>query len=101
PWITSTTMAVLAIGACLMLCMSIITSLNILPIDLFGSEKAAFTVAILASAYSLVQVFVAPLIGMIVDHYGFAAVCVAVSTLPFLGVAFLNVVLLGHGKAAV
>jgi ACS family hexuronate transporter-like MFS transporter len=93
PWVHSTNIAVVLIAMSLLFCMSTITSFNILPIDLFGSDNAGFTAAILASSYSLLQVFVAPLIGRIVDAYGFSAVCVIVSACPLVGVCLLQATL--------
>jgi sugar phosphate permease len=91
PWVASTRLAVLLIGLSLLFCMSVITSLNIIPVDLFGRENAGFTVAILASAYAFMQAVISPLIGSVVDRYGFAAVCVTLSVFPTLGVWVLHV----------
>jgi len=61
-------------------------SLNIMPIDMFGPGRAAFTMSLLACSYSLMQTFVSPLVGASVDRFGFAAVCVAASLLPLVGI---------------
>lgn len=94
PWIPSTRLAILTIGISLLFCMSVITSLNIVPLDLFGRENAGFTVAMLAFSYALVQALVSPLIGSVIDHAGFAPVCFAVSLCPLLGVRLLRACLL-------
>jgi len=70
------------------LCSS--TNMYALPIDLFGPGRAAFSVAALTSGYGLMQALVSPAIGSIVDHFGFPAVCVAVSALPLAGVCILQ-----------
>ncbi len=69
-------------------CLS--TNLYTLPIDLFGPRRAAFGVAVLTFAYGLMQAFASPVIGKMVDHFGFSAVCVTMSVLPLLGVGILQ-----------
>jgi ACS family hexuronate transporter-like MFS transporter len=66
-------------------------NLYALPIDLFGPRRAAFGVAVLTFAYGLMQAFFSPLIGGMVDHFGFTAVCVVMSMLPLVGVGILQV----------
>jgi MFS transporter, ACS family, hexuronate transporter len=70
-------------------CLS--TNLYALPIDLFGPRRAAFGVAVLTFAYGLMQAFFSPVIGGMVDHFGFRAVCVTMSVLPLVGVGILQV----------
>jgi ACS family hexuronate transporter-like MFS transporter len=70
------------------LCSS--TNMYALPIDVFGPGRAAFSVAALTCGYGLMQTFVSPAIGSIVDHFGFRAVCFAVSALPLVGVFILH-----------
>ncbi len=90
PFIPSTPLAVLAIGASLLFSMSFITSLNIIPVDLFGRENAAFSAALLATGFSLMQAFVAPIIGRIVDRVGFEMLCVVLSCFPLVGIVGLQ-----------
>ena len=66
-------------------------NLYALPIDLFGPRRAAFGVAVLTFAYGLMQAFFSPVIGGMVDHFGFRAVCVTMSVLPLVGVGILQV----------
>jgi hypothetical protein len=61
-----------------------------LPIDLFGRGRAGFGVAALTCAYGAMQAFVSPAIGGVVDHFGFNAVCVALSFTPLIGVGILR-----------
>ena len=70
------------------LCSS--TNMYALPIDVFGAGRAAFSVAALTCGYGLMQALVSPAIGSIVDHFGFRAVCFAVSALPLVGVFILR-----------
>lgn len=90
PFIASATIALVGICLTMFVCQSVVGSLNIMPIDLFGRGHAAFTISLLACSYSLMQVFLSPLIGFSVDHLGFAPVCVITSLLPLLGISLLR-----------
>lgn len=59
-------------------------SVNIyaLPLDIFGANRAAFAVSALTFAFGIMQAFVSPVIGDLVDHYGFEPVCIAGAALP-------------------
>ncbi len=72
------------------------TNIYVMPIDFFGAGRAAFGVAALTFAYGLMQAFVSPAIGHMIDHFGFASVCYALAPLPLMGVAVLKV--LCHGN---
>jgi MFS transporter, ACS family, hexuronate transporter len=67
------------------------TNLYALPIDLFGPARAAFGVSALTFAYGLMQTFLSPAIGAMVDYLGFPAVCISMSVLPLAGVWILRV----------
>ena len=70
------------------LCIS--TNVYAMPIDYFGVSRAAFGVASLTFAYGLMQAFISPVIGRIIDLYGFSRVCAGSAILPLLGVAVLQ-----------
>jgi hypothetical protein len=86
----SALLAAAAISASFFFCLSISTNLYAMPIDFFGAERAAFSVSILTCSYGLMQTFLSPLIGLMVDRLGFPSVCVAVSVLPLAGIAILR-----------
>jgi hypothetical protein len=66
------------------------TNLYALPIDMFGSGRAAFGVSALTLAYGGMQAASSPVIGKIVDQHGFSTVCVAMAGMPILGVIILQ-----------
>jgi len=66
--------------------LSISTNLYSLPIDMFVPARAGFGVAILTFAYGLMQTFLSPAIGFVVDHAGFTTVCFSMAALPLIGV---------------
>jgi hypothetical protein len=45
---------------------------------------------VLVSAYGLLQIFLSPLIGRLVDQHGFSPVCVLVAFPPLLGYLLLK-----------
>jgi len=59
-------------------------SVNIyaLPLDIFGANRAAFAISALTFAFGIMQAVTSPLIGGLVDRYGFEPVCVAGAALP-------------------
>jgi ACS family hexuronate transporter-like MFS transporter len=71
-------------------CLAISTNLYAMPIDFFGARHAAFAVSILTASYGLMQTVLSPLIGAMVDHFGFTAVCVSLSVMPLAGIAILR-----------
>lgn len=76
--------------------MNLQATVHILPIDVFGTTHAAFTVSIQSFSFGLVQTFLSPLIGVTVDHFGFTSVCLVLSVLPLLGMWILAVSLKTH-----
>jgi len=71
-------------------CLAISTNLYAMPIDFFGAGHAAFGVSILTASYGLMQTVLSPLIGSMVDHFGFPMVCVVLSVMPLAGIAILR-----------
>lgn len=61
-------------------------SVNIytLPVDIWGGERAGTAIAGLGVAYGLMQTAVSPLIGSLVDHFGFTPLFWIVALPPFL-----------------
>ena len=55
-----------------------------LPIDYFGVDRAATSISALTMAYGLMQTVLSPLVGSMVDLYGFLPVCATVSVMPML-----------------
>ena len=86
PMMPNAVLAAAAICVSSFWALSISTNLYSLPIDMLGPERAGFGVAILTFAYGLMQTFLSPAIGMVVDHAGFTAVCFGMAALPMFGV---------------
>jgi ACS family hexuronate transporter-like MFS transporter len=90
PFMPSAWLTIVGICVTMFACQSVVGSLNIVPIDLFGPRHAAFSMSLLASSFSLIQTFVSPLIGASVDRFGFSAICVSASLLPLVGIWLLR-----------
>lgn len=65
-------------------------NLYALPIDLLGPERAAFGISVLTFSYGIMQAFLSPKIGKIVDQVGFPTVCYALAATPLIGIAILQ-----------
>lgn len=90
PWMPNSILAAAAISMSFFACLVILTNVYSMPTDLFGVERAAFGGAALTFAYGAMQAVVSPLIGRLVDLWGFSAVCVAFAFMPLAGVAVLR-----------
>jgi len=86
----SPALAAAAISVSFFWCLAISANFYVMPIDFFGARHAAFGVSILTCSYGLMQTILSPLIGSMVDHFGFAPVCVTMAALPLAGVAVLR-----------
>jgi ACS family hexuronate transporter-like MFS transporter len=91
PLMPSPALAAALISFSFFWCLAISTNLYAMPIDFFGASHAAFGVSILTASYGLMQTVLSPLIGAMVDHFGFPMVCVVLSVMPLAGVAILRV----------
>jgi len=90
PFSASPAFSTILISAAMFWTMSLQMNIHILPVDIFGEAFAASSVSILACSYGLMQIFVSPAIGSIVDRVGFAPVCGFFAILPLAGVALLR-----------
>jgi MFS transporter, ACS family, hexuronate transporter len=92
PFASSPGLASAAIAVSVFTCLAVVNNLQMIPIALFGVSRAGFTSAMLACSFALMQAVTSPVIGAMVDTYGFASVCIAVSILPIAGVGLLAIV---------
>jgi len=91
PLMPTPTLAAALISFSFFWCLAISTNLYAMPIDFFGAGHAAFAVSILTASYGLMQTVLSPLIGSMVDHFGFPMVCVVLSVMPLAGIGILRI----------
>lgn len=89
PFLPTTTLAASAIGISFLAFQSILGSMFLIPLDMFGAGPAGFSNSLLAFAAAITQVLISPAIGAVVDHLGFTLLCVVVPLLPVLGLGVL------------
>ena len=90
PLAPSPALAAAAISLSFFWCLAISTNLYAMPIDWYGSQRAAFGVAALTCSFGLMTAAISPAVGAVVDSFGFTPVCVAMSVLPLLGIGILQ-----------
>ena len=77
-------------------------NLYTIPLDIWGGERAGVAVSALVFAYGLLQTGISPVIGTVVDHFGFSPVCWMVALPPLAGWLLLRRTLLavaGNGNS--
>jgi predicted MFS family arabinose efflux permease len=61
------------------------TNLYTIPLDIWGGQHAGTAISALVFAYGLLQTVISPVIGSLVDHFGFTPVCWLVALPPMAG----------------
>jgi ACS family hexuronate transporter-like MFS transporter len=65
-------------------------NLYTMPLDAFGGESAAFSVSLLTGAYGAMQAVVSPLIGGMIDNFGYTPVFLIVAVMPAAAYGILH-----------
>ncbi|MDX2267764.1 MAG: MFS transporter [Bryobacter sp.] len=65
-------------------------NLYTMPLDAYGSSRAAFAVSLLTAGYGLLMVVISPWIGREVDRLGFETVCRVLAFCPLIGYGLLE-----------
>lgn len=65
-------------------------NLYTMPLDAYGSNRAAFSVSLLTAGFGLLQIFFFPWIGKQVDQTGFSNVCIVAALCPLLAYGILE-----------
>ncbi len=61
------------------------TNLYTIPLDIWGGQNAGTAISALVFGYGLLQTGISPVIGNLVDHFGFTPVCWLVALPPMAG----------------
>ena len=90
PLVPSPALATAAISLSLFSVTCLSVNYYTIPLDLFGSRRAALSVAALTGSYGLMQAFISPLIGRWSTNFGWSTVCFTLAALPLLSVGVLK-----------
>src|SRR5262249_53486904 len=96
PLMPSPILGVTMIGFSFFWVLSLQNNVHVMPIDLWGSSRAGLGLSVIALSYGLMQSIVSPLIGFMVDRFGFSQVCFVITALPLLGTAIIHASLNVH-----
>jgi len=90
PLMPAPALAIAAISASYAFASAFSVNLYAMPLDAFRPERAAFGVSMLTGAYGAMQTVASPLIGQLVDRYGFQPVCLLAAVLPLGAILVLK-----------
>jgi ACS family hexuronate transporter-like MFS transporter len=90
PWSPTAALAVVGISLSFFSVAAFSVNMYSMPLDVFPANRAAFAVSLLVSAYGAMQAITSPLLGAVVDRYGYTPVCVTASIMPLAAVAILK-----------
>lgn len=90
PWMPTAGWALAGICLSFFWCSAMSVNLYTMPLDIYGAGPAAFAVSMLTSAYGVMQAVFSPVIGGMIDRFGFEPVCVLFAILPLVGYGILK-----------
>jgi MFS transporter, ACS family, hexuronate transporter len=90
PWAPTASLAVAGISVSFFSVAAFSVNMYSMPLDVFPAEHAAFAISLLVSAYGAMQAVTSPVLGAVVDRYGYTPVCIAASITPLAAVAILK-----------
>jgi len=90
PWAPGAAFAVAGISLSFFSVAAFSVNMYSLPLDVFAADRAAFAVSLLVSAYGAMQAVASPVLGAVVDRYGYTPICVAASAMPLAAFGILK-----------
>ena len=90
PFTPGAAWAVAGISVSILAVSGFSVNLYTMPLDVYAAARAAFAVSLLVSAYGAMQAVVSPLLGNIIDHYGYTPVCAIASLTSLAAYAVLR-----------
>jgi len=98
PFSPSALLGVAGISISFLGAMAMLINLHVIPLDFFGSDRAAFATSILTGTYGLMQGVLSPAIGFMVDWVGFNSVSVLIAFLSITGALLAFITCRQHRK---
>jgi MFS transporter, ACS family, hexuronate transporter len=80
--------AAICVSIASVMCLSV--NYYAMPLDLFGTSRAAFAVSMMTGVYGLMQTVMSPLIGRWSEQLGWRPVCFGLAALPLISVLLLR-----------
>jgi MFS transporter, ACS family, aldohexuronate transporter len=90
PWAPDAAFAAAGISLSFFSVAAFSVNMYSMPLDAFSADRAAFAVSLLVSAYGAMQAVASPVLGAVVDRYGYTPICVVASITPLAAVAILK-----------
>ena len=91
--------AMLAISASYFWVTAGSVNLYTIPLDIWGGRSAGAAISALVFAYGILQTAISPVIGSLIDHFGFTPVCWLVALPPFAGWLLLRTLRIPAGSS--
>jgi ACS family hexuronate transporter-like MFS transporter len=89
PWAPSPAWTSAGISVSILAVAAFSVNMYTLPLDVFGAAPAGFAIAALVSSYGFISAVIAPIVGRVIDHYGYTPVIDAVAFTPLAACAVL------------
>jgi len=90
PWLSGADAAAAGISLSFFAVAAFSANMYAMPLDAFSANRAAFAIAMLTASYGGMQALVSPLIGRVIDRWGYAPVCVGASLTPLAAYLILR-----------
>jgi ACS family hexuronate transporter-like MFS transporter len=90
PWAPSAPLAAAGISISFFAVAAFSVNMYSMPLDAFPADRAAFAVSLLVSAYGAMQALTSPMVGAIIDRWGYAPVCAVAAVAPLAAVGILK-----------
>jgi ACS family hexuronate transporter-like MFS transporter len=90
PWMPSPELAAVGMSVSFFAVMMATVNIYSLPLDVFGTANAAFAISMLTSAYGAMQALASPMVGKVIDVWGYTPVCLGASLTPLVSYAILR-----------
>src|SRR5947208_11448483 len=90
PWAPAAILAAAGISVSFFAVAAFSVNMYSMPLDVFPADRAAFAVSLLVSAYGAMQAVTSPIVGAIIDRWGYTPVCMVAAVMPLAAVAILK-----------